>query len=77
MNTDVECNLDIGEMGNCGNEPMRECVNQELLLFRRFQVDVKETNCLLQWWNKHETMFPTMGLVTRLTLGITGFHIEI
>jgi hypothetical protein len=47
MNTDVECNLDIGEMESCGNEPMWECVNQELLLFRRFQVDVKETNCLL------------------------------
>ncbi len=33
MDINVKCNLDICEMGSCGSEPMRECVNQELLLF--------------------------------------------
>jgi hypothetical protein len=62
MDTDVKCTLDIYEMGNCGNEPMRECVNRNFFLLQHFHVDVKE--CPLQWWNKHKTMFPIVGLLT-------------
>jgi len=65
MDIDAKCSLDIFEMGSCG-EPVQfnqECFNQELLLFQQFQVDVKETNCPLQWWNKHETMLPIVGLL--------------
>jgi hypothetical protein len=41
-----------------------------------FQVDVKEIKCPLQWWNKHEIMFPIMGLLAQHILGIARFHIE-
>jgi hypothetical protein len=68
MDTDAKCSLDIFEMGSCGNEPMKECVNRELLLFQQFLIDVKETNCPLQWWNKLETMFLAMGMLGESTL---------
>jgi hypothetical protein len=45
------------------NEPTKECVNWEFLLFRWFQADIKEISCPLLWWSKHETIFPTMGLL--------------
>jgi len=31
------------------NEPTKEVVNKELLIFIRFQVDVKEIKCPLEW----------------------------
>jgi len=34
---------------------------QKLMIFRRFQVDAKEIKCLLEWWKKHESMFPIVG----------------
>jgi hypothetical protein len=30
------------------NEPTKEVVNKELLMFRRFQVDVNDIKCLLE-----------------------------
>ncbi len=46
------------------NEPIEELVNRELLVFRRYQLDVKDIKCPLQWWQKYETMFPTIGFLT-------------
>jgi hypothetical protein len=37
-----------------------ELVNREFLIFRHYQVDVKDTKRPLQWWEKHESMFPTI-----------------
>ncbi len=35
----------------------------ELLIFMHYQVDVKDIKCPFQWWEKHESMFPTIGFV--------------
>jgi hypothetical protein len=42
---------------------VKELVKRELLNFRRYQLDVKNIKCLLQWWQKHEAMFPTIGFL--------------
>jgi hypothetical protein len=39
------------------NEPTKELINQELLLFLKYQVDEKDIKCPLEWCRKHETMF--------------------
>jgi hypothetical protein len=36
------------EMSAGTDEPTKEVVNKELLMFRRFQVDVKDIKCLLE-----------------------------
>jgi hypothetical protein len=43
------------------NEPTIILVNNELLIFRHYQVDVKDIKCPLQWREKHENMFPPIG----------------
>jgi hypothetical protein len=58
------------------SEPTMELVNKELLIFKRYQVDVKNIKCPLQWWEKHESMFLTIGFCARQILGIIGFQIE-
>ncbi len=49
----------------------------ELLIFMCYQVDVKDIKCPLQWWEKHESMFPTIGFCIRQIFGIVGCQIEI
>jgi len=34
-----------------------------LPIFKWFQLDVKNIKCLLQWWDKHEAMFLTIGFL--------------
>jgi hypothetical protein len=58
------------------NEPTKEVVNKELLMFRRFQVDVKDIKCPLERWAKHESLFPIMAFLIHQILGIIGFQIE-
>jgi hypothetical protein len=41
------CNLNFFEMTTNINEPMKELVNRELLIFKRFQVDPKDIKCPL------------------------------
>jgi hypothetical protein len=57
-------------------EPTRELVNREIMVFKHYQVDVKDIKCLVQWWEKYESMFPTIGFCVRQILGIIGFQIE-
>jgi hypothetical protein len=46
------------------NELANELASRELLIFRlRFQVDMKNIKCPLQWWDMHESMFPTIGFL--------------
>jgi hypothetical protein len=57
--------LDIFEMTINTSEPTTKLVNKELLIFRCYQVDVKNIECPLQWWEKHESMFPTFGFFAK------------
>ncbi len=72
-----ENNLDIFEMTTNRSEPTMELVNRELLIFKFYYVNVKDIKCPLQWWEKHESMFPIVGFCARQILGIVGFQIEI
>jgi hypothetical protein len=64
MQTNEKNSLDILEMSPRLNEPTKEVVNEELLMFRRFQVDVKDIKCPLEWWAKHESLFPIVPFCT-------------
>jgi hypothetical protein len=73
IKTDEESNLDIFEMSFETNERTKKVVNKELSMFRRFQVDVKDIKCPLEWWAKHKSLFPTMAFLGHQILGIVGF----
>jgi hypothetical protein len=47
-------------------------VKTELLLFKCYQLDVKEIKCPLLWWEKLEAMFLTIGFLAWQILGIVG-----
>jgi len=51
-------------------------MKRKLLIFKRYQLYVKDIKCLFQWWQKHETMFPIVGFLARQILGVVGFQIE-
>jgi hypothetical protein len=59
------------------NELTKEVVNKELLMFRRFQVDVKDIKCPLEWWVKHGSLFPIVSFVAHQIFGIIGSQEEI
>jgi hypothetical protein len=65
ISVDEDCSLDIFEQTTNTSEPTKELVNKELLIFKRYQVDVKEIKCPLQWWQKHESMFPIVRFLIR------------
>jgi hypothetical protein len=56
-----DMNLDIFEMTTNTSEPSMELVNKKLLIFKHYQVDVKDIKCPIQWWEKHESIFLTIG----------------
>jgi len=39
-------------------------------------MDVKDIKCSFQWWEKHESMFPTIWLFACQILNIVGSQIE-
>ncbi len=39
-------------------------------------MDPKDIKCPLQWWGKHETMFPIVGFLACQILGIVRSQIE-
>jgi hypothetical protein len=53
----ADYNLKLFEMVAWTSEPSKKIVKKRLLIFRHYQVDVKEITCPLQWWEKHEVMF--------------------
>jgi hypothetical protein len=69
--------LDIFEMTINTNGPTIVFINNEVLIFMHCQVDVKDVKCPLQWWEKHESMFPTIGFCIRQIFGIVRCQIEI
>jgi hypothetical protein len=62
--------LDIFEQTISTSEPIEELVKRELMIFERYQLDNKDIKCPLQWWQKHEAMFLTIGFLVRQILGI-------
>ncbi len=76
MQTNEKSFLDIFEMFTEPNEPTKEEVNKELQMFTRFQVDVKDIKCSLEWWAKHVSLFPTMAFLVCHIIGIFGFQME-
>lgn len=43
------------------SEQVKELINKKLLSFSKFQAYVKKIKCLFQWWQEHESIFPTIG----------------
>ncbi len=64
MQIGEENSLNIFEMFVEISEPTKEVVNKELQMFKRFQVNVKDVKCLLKWWEKLESLFPTVTFLT-------------
>jgi hypothetical protein len=73
--TNGDFDLDIFEQTSSTSELTLELVRRETLIFKCYQVDSKEIKCLLQWWTKYETMFPTVFLAHQI-LRIVGSQIE-
>ncbi len=47
QDVDEDCTLNIFEMIASTNEPIKEFVNRELLIFKRSQMDAKNIKCPL------------------------------
>ncbi len=62
---DDDNSLDIFQITRGNTKPTKDLVQRKLLVFQHYQVDVKEINGPLQWWEKHEAMFPTIGFFVR------------
>jgi hypothetical protein len=69
--------LDNFEMIANTIEPSMNLINRELLIFKHYLVDVENIKCPLQWWEKHENMFPRVGFCAKQILGILRSQIEI
>ncbi len=68
--------MDIFEQTTSTNELAKKIV-KELLIFRNYQFNVKDIKCPLQWWEKYEMMFLTIGFLTQQILGVVIIQIEI
>jgi hypothetical protein len=73
---DDDNNLDILQMTTWSIKLTKKFVKKQLLVFWHYLVDVKEIKCPFQWWEKHETMFPTIQFLICQILGIVGSQIE-
>jgi hypothetical protein len=67
----------IFEMTTNANKPTKEVVDLEHLIFKRFQMNAKNIKCPFEWWEKHESMFPTVGFLAYQIKKIVGSQIEI
>ncbi len=70
----MDKSLDIFEMITNTSEPTMELINRELLIFKCYQVDIKDIKCPLP--EKNENMFPTVGFCVRQILRIVESQIE-
>jgi hypothetical protein len=61
---------------NNTSELVKKLVNRELLIFRIFQMEIKEIKNLLQWSQKYESIFPIVSFFVWQILGIVGSQIE-
>jgi hypothetical protein len=53
--------LDFFEQTVNTSEPVEKLMKRALMVFRIYQLDVKDIKCPFQWWQKHEAMFPIVG----------------
>jgi hypothetical protein len=74
--TNENYSLDIFQQIAFTSEPTKELVTEELLIFRHYQMDLKNIKSLFQWWGKYEAMFPTIGFLAYQILNIVGSQIE-
>ncbi len=58
-----DCSLNAFEMTISTSEPTKQLVNRNLLKSLKYQMNLKELKWLLQWWQKHESMFPTTNFL--------------
>jgi len=75
--SDEDSSLDIFQQTTSTSGPSKELVTKQLLIFIRYQVYPKDIKCPLQWWGKHEAMFPIVGFLACQILGIVGSQIKI
>ncbi len=66
----------IFELTISTNEPIEKLVKKEFVIFKRYQLDVKDIKCPFQWWQKNEAMFRTLGFLAWQILEIVGSQIE-
>jgi hypothetical protein len=71
-----DMSLDIFEMTTNTSEPSIKLINIKFLIFKHYQVDVKNIKCPMQWWEKHESMFPTIIFCAKQILGIVVCQIK-
>ncbi len=71
-----DCILDIFEQIVSTSELVEKLVKKVFSVFKRHQLDIKDIKCPLQWWQKHEAMFPIAGFLARQILGVVGSQIE-
>ncbi len=77
VNIDENFSLDIFKMTTNTNELVKKFVYTNFFNFERFQVVVENIKFFFQWWEKHESMFPTIGFLAHQILSIIGPQIEI
>jgi hypothetical protein len=58
------------------NESTKEIVKKRFLIFRHYQMDVKEIIYPFQWWEKHEVMFSIIGFLACQIFRIIGSQIN-
>jgi hypothetical protein len=76
QDVDKDYGLDIFQMFGNNIEIVKEIITRELLDFKRFHVDMKDIKNLVQWWEKHESKFPTISFLAKQILRIIGSQIE-
>jgi hypothetical protein len=45
------------------SEPTKEVMNKELMMFRRFQMDVKDIKCFFRVVDEHKSFFPNVAFL--------------
>jgi hypothetical protein len=57
QNPNKNCGSNIFEQIASTNELMKKLVGRKLLIFKRYQVHIKNIKCPLQWREKHKSIF--------------------
>jgi len=60
--SDEDSNVNFFEMTSETSEHSKKLVRQELDLVKRY-LNIKDIKCPLDWWAKHELMFPIVALL--------------
>jgi len=68
--------LDIFEQTTNTNELTKKLNNMKLLIFKQYQVDVKDMKCPFRQWEKYELMFSIVDFLVHQMLGIVVSQIK-